>query len=216
MKFEQIYEKDEFGIIKQKEKKSFLYNQDYLGERYVIIKDKCINMSYLRLGFLLGNISGKINSLLDFGCGSGYFLEVASDCIENTYNYDIIDNNFSHSQKLDYEDIFSKKFDVVTFFDSLEHVEDPYTLIKKIDTKYIHISVPWCHIQERGKDWFMNWKHRRHDEHLYHFNLDSLIRFFEYFGYKLIKYSNIEDTIRKSDEENNILSCIFIKKEKIQ
>ena len=59
----------------------------------------------------------------------------------------------------------------------------------------------------------MNWKHRRPDEHLWHFDEDSLYNFMKRMGYTFISSSNIEDTIRKNKEgETNILTAVFKKK----
>ena len=73
------------------------------------------------------------------------------------------------------------------------------------------ISVPNCHYTNDG--WFENWKHRRPDEHLWHFNKKSLDKFMERMGYVMISSTNLEDTIRKNNdqEEKNILTCVFKK-----
>ena len=58
----------------------------------------------------------------------------------------------------------------------------------------------------------MNWKHRRPDEHLWHFNEKSIEKFFNEMGYDMLYHSNVEDIIRISnDEHQNILTCIFKK-----
>ena len=61
--------------------------------------------------------------------------------------------------------------------------------------------------------WFEKWKHRRPDEHLWHFDKDSLVNFMERMGYIMVSCSNLEDTIRKNphQEETNILTCVFKK-----
>ena len=58
----------------------------------------------------------------------------------------------------------------------------------------------------------MEWKHRRPDEHLWHFNEKSIVNFFNESNFELVKVSNVEDVIRKGDYEyENILTCIFKK-----
>jgi hypothetical protein len=57
----------------------------------------------------------------------------------------------------------------------------------------------------------MNWKHRKPNEHLFHFNPDSLRKHFELHGYEYVTHSCIEDGIRKGEDEN-ILTGIFKKK----
>jgi len=71
------------------------------------------------------------------------------------------------------------------------------------------ISVPNCHYKD--DEWFENWKHRRPNEHLWHFNKESLVKFMKRMGFVLCSYSNLEDTIRKNNDqiETNILTCVF-------
>ena len=71
------------------------------------------------------------------------------------------------------------------------------------------ISVPHCH--NTNDEWFEKWKHRRPDEHLWHFDQESLVKFMRRMGFVLCSSSNLEDTIRKNNDqtETNILTCIF-------
>jgi hypothetical protein len=99
---------------------------------------------------------------------------------------------------------------VISFFDVLEHFEE-IDFVKDLDCNYVYISLPWCH--NFSEEWFMDWKHRRPDEHLWHFNEKSIENFFNEMGYDMVDYSNVEDLIRVSGEEYpNILTCIFKKR----
>ena len=105
--------------------------------------------------------------------------------------------------------IFDGHYDVISFFDSLEHFDDIYFL-DKLQCDYICISVPWCH--NFNDEWFENWKHRRPDEHLWHFDEKSLRRFVESQNYEYVNHTNIEDSIRKTEYSYpNILTSIFKK-----
>lgn len=98
-----------------------------------------------------------------------------------------------------------KEWDVVTFFDSLEH----FVELPKVRAKFVIVSVPWFHSFEDGQ-WFANWKHRRPGEHLWHFDPSSLARVFEAMGMREIYCGNPEDEIRQSSEElPNILTMVF-------
>ena len=57
----------------------------------------------------------------------------------------------------------------------------------------------------------MNWKHRKPNEHLFHFDENSLKNFMNSCGYKLIEISNIEDEVRTRYDKDlpNILTGIF-------
>jgi hypothetical protein len=72
------------------------------------------------------------------------------------------------------------------------------------------VSLPNCHYF--SDEWFETWKHRRPNEHLWHFNETSLINFMNEIGYSKVNICNIEDTIRKhSHDYSNILTGIFKK-----
>ena len=46
------------------------------------------------------------------------------------------------------------------------------------------------------EDWFKNWKHRKPDEHIWHFNDETLTRHVLRNGYSTLHYSNAEDCLR--------------------
>ena len=82
--------------------------------------------------------------------------------------------------------------------------------VKDLDCKNVAISLPNCHYKD--DQWFEEWKHRKPDEHLWHFNKNSLVKFMERMGHKLVSMSNVEDIIRKNKpNEENILTGIFEK-----
>jgi hypothetical protein len=173
---------------------------------YNKIRTSSLQISYLRLGFLLGNLNFIPKSLLDVGYGNGDFLTVSADIIENCYGYDV--SNYPAPNKIKkINSLYENTFDVVTLFDVLEHFDDVYD-IKNIKTKYYLISVPECHYF--SDDWFFNWKHRKPNEHIWHFNKTSLENFMNEINFDLVKYSNIEDVIRKPvDGNTNILTGLF-------
>jgi hypothetical protein len=204
----QNYKILENGIIKQiKINKKIEYDQNYIKNSYDNYGEKVNYISYLRLGYLIGSLGFVPKSILDVGYGNGIFLKNAKNIIPNCYGNDITDYNLPDNI-IFIKNIFSQHFDVITFFDSLEHFDD-IEFIKKLNCDYILISLPWC--TYKSDEWFEKWKHRRPDEHLFHFNDLSLIKFMEECGYNLINITNIEDTIRKSTEEKNILTGIFKK-----
>jgi hypothetical protein len=203
------YEILENGLIKQKciLNKSNIYNIDYIDKRYNTYGEKGPQMSGLRLGYLIGVLGYLPKSILDIGYGNGDFLKICRNSIDS-YGNDI--SGYPIPEGVTYIDnIFDNHFDVISFFDVLEHFEE-INFIKDLKCNYIFISVPWCH--HLDDQWFMNWKHRRPDEHLWHFNQKSIENFFNEMGYKMIQSSNFEDVIRKSDSNYpNILTCIFKK-----
>jgi hypothetical protein len=205
------YEILENGLIKQKNfiNQKRIYDVNYIKNSYDKYNELSAYMSYLRLGYLLGSINKTPQNILDVGYGNGDFLKAARNKINNCFGFEVNDYPLPENCTKT-NDIYDQEYDVVCFFDVLEHFEDIYE-IKKLKTNYIYISVPECHYF--SDEWFLKWKHRRPDEHLWHFNLNSLSSFMAEIGFKLISSSNLEDTIRKPlDENSNILTAIFKKK----
>ena len=202
------------GIIKQKEVTKIEYLFEY-SNAYNKYAERSLQFSHLRLGVLLGAIGKTPQSLLDVGYGNGDFLKVASSCIKNCYGSDLSEYPVPATcTKVDLLD--NRFYDVICFFDSLEHFDD-ITIIDKLNCEHIFISVPWCHYF--SDSWFAKWYHRKPNEHLWHFNKKALVDFFDEHGYEMIYSSNIEDIVRKNKESEfypNILSCIFKKKITIQ
>lgn len=204
------YSIDENGVVRQTDPTIVKYDNQYVDDRYNKYGELGPRMAYLRLGYLLGVIGYTPKTLLDVGYGNGDFLRAASDIIASVYG-----NDAPPMYPIDpietVDNIFAAHYDIVCFFDALEHFEDPY-VIKELKCDYVYISVPNLPNELNIKE-FENWRHRRPNEHLSHFNISSLTRFFESINYKLISYSYIEDTIRKNNtqQHDNILSAVFKK-----
>ena len=202
------YIKQNNGVIKQVDIKNKInYDFNYVNNSYNFYGEKTNYMSYLRLGYLIGTIGYIPNTILDVGYGNGNFLKTCSEIIPNCYGNDINDYKLPKTVKY-VSDILSEKYEVITFFDSLEHFEN-IDFIKDLKCDFIMISLPWCTYE--SDEWFEDWKHRRPDEHIYHFNEISLENFMKENGYQLINFNNIEDTIRKSNSKKNILTGVFKK-----
>ena len=199
------------GVIHQKKIVNKLkdYDKKYVEERYNSYGEKGLQMAYLRLGFLNGVVPLSYNStILDIGYGNGDFLKVCNDAGLITYGNDISNYPLPKGSVF-VDDILKHEFDVVCFFDSLEHFGD-ISFVKELKTEYIYISVPYCH--NFSEEWFMNWKHRREDEHLWHFNKLSLNNFMSENDFECVAMSGIEDIIRKGEtKQTNILTGIFKK-----
>lgn len=196
------------GICKQLNPIPVKYDYEYVQTRYNSYGELGPRIAYLRLGFLLGALPEIPNSILDVGYGNGDFLKACSNIIQNVSGSDI-PPSYPIAPIPTVDNIFEGTYDVVCFFDSLEHFIDPY-LIKDLKTKYVFITLPQFH-PDLGYEWFVNWRHRRPNEHLWYFSDKGLINFFQSIGYSLVKLSAFEDTIRKNTEQNlpNILGGLF-------
>jgi hypothetical protein len=200
------YAVDKLGVIYQISKTEFVYDNEYVETRYGAAPVE--QMSFLRVGQITAALGRIPTSVLDVGYGSGDFLKAMSSAITDVNGYDI-PPAFPVPGVANVENMYSREYDLVTFFDSLEHFEDP-SEIRALRTNFIHISVPWCHYF--SDEWFQDWRHRRPNEHLWHFNEKSLPAFMKEMGYELICFSNGEDVIRKSSGPwQNILSATFRK-----
>lgn len=192
------------GVIYQVEHTKFVYDETYIGRAYGSAPREA--MSNLRFGYLIGSIGHVPQSLLDVGYGAGDFLRVAQKIVPEVYGYDIAPV-YPLSDIPVVGSLFDRPVEVVTFFDSLEHFED-ISVVRHLKTEYVCVSLPWCHYFSNR--WFEHWKHRKPDEHLWHFNHESLIAFMKKMGFEPLNYCNIEDTIRKTgDDWSNILSAVF-------
>jgi hypothetical protein len=198
------------GVIKQRVVQKISYTFEY-SNKYNAYGEKGKYLSYLRYGVLLGALQRTPTRLTDVGYGNGDFLRACSGSVKELYGCDLSDYPVPEGcTKILLTDI--SNMDVTCFFDSLEHFDD-ITVVKNIDTKYVFISVPWCH--SASPEWFLPWYHRRENEHLFHFNEASLQRFFDECGYDCIYSGCFEDVIRKNPSLQglpNILSCIFKKR----
>jgi len=157
-------------------------------------------MSFLRYGYLISVFTALRNELpsevLDVGFGNGDFLRVCANAGIRAFGYDISGYplNDERISVVDWESVMNCRWSVITFFDSLEHIQN-LDFVQNLQAEFLVISVPWCHWSIDDQE-FWRWKHRRPHEHLHHFGADSMNRFMEKRGFKRQAWSNIEDGIR--------------------
>jgi hypothetical protein len=197
------------GVIQQIQVNPYTYDLNYSDSRYSTFNDRG-NILNLRLGYIIGSIGKIPDSLMDVGYGNGDFLDSCKDFIPKLYGNDI-PPSYPLNQGIQFiENITEQEVEVITFFDSLEHFPD-IEFVKDLKCKYVVISLPWCY-NGFNDEWFTNWKHRKPDEHLYHFNEKSLENFMNRQGFKMINYTNLEDKIRiDKNLFPNILTACFQK-----
>jgi hypothetical protein len=203
------YNKNSDGLIYQIEKNIITYDEEYVNTRYNtygILNDL---MSNLRLGYVIGSIGKIPDSIMDIGYGNGSFLSTCSSIVNSCYGYDVTGYPIPENA-IFIEDWVSHKVEVLTLFDVLEHMEDPY-ILKNCQAEYIVVSLPWCHYH--SSEWFDKWKHRRPNEHLWFFDEASIFKFANSIGYEVINFCNLEDSIRVPiDSDTNILTFTLKRK----
>lgn len=205
------YAQNDDGLIYQVNREPITYDQDYVNARYNTYGELNQKMSYLRVGGLVSAIGFIPQSVLDVGYGNGAFLKACKECGIKTYGYDVSGYPLTDGEFV--EDWLNADVDVVTFFDVLEHFEDPY-ILKDVKAPIIMVSMPWCHYSPMANndEWFEAWKHRRPNEHLWHFNHTSLFMFARSIGRRMHTFNNMEDVIRKGpDQRQNILTAVLVR-----
>lgn len=190
--------------------KPFEYNEEYIRERYDSYGWQTTAMSLLRLHFIRDFMNIFDKSVLDVGYGNSNFLETCNRHNMWPHGYDVSGYPLGKGI-VQVDNMFDRHYDLITFFDSLEHFED-ISFVEDLDCKYICISVPWCHYpKDANLGWFETWKHLRPDEHLHHFTRRGLEQFMATMGYSMLEYNNIEDLIRGKGHMGmpNILTAFF-------
>jgi hypothetical protein len=186
------------------------YDANYV-QYYTTMK---YEMSQLRYELLFDYVP-NFDSVCDFGYGDGKFLEFCNQRgVSKCYGHDV--SNYPLPKGIEFipsiEDI---DVDVMTFFDSIEHLpfRDIHQFLGSIKTKYVMISLPWMH-ERMGPEWFRTWKHRKENEHFHHFDAHGLITMVKKAGFTPVHICNHEDRIRKPVSYlPNILTIIAKKDE---
>lgn len=182
-----------------------LYPKNYLSVRGSNIKklnfDKWYRFDQYRFDFdLVKKITGKdiskFDSYLDIGCGSGERIEYAKlQGCKKSFGIDKYDNLNKKVKNIYNSEITSfypkEKFEVVSMFHVLEHLDNFEQVIKHIKNNilkkngYLIIQVPNYNCLERvffKEKWFCFDVPR----HIWHFNRKFLVKFFQCEGYKVL------------------------------
>jgi hypothetical protein len=204
------YELDENGVLHQKDKEPMIYNTEYISSRYNY-PDRNV-LANLRLGYIVGSIGRIPSSLLDLGFGDGTFLDACSKIIPWCCGYDLPSNQtpIKHKRVDSIPVKHSSFYEVVTLFDVLEHIPS-LEFVKEVPCRYMVVSVPSCN-HPLNSEWLKSWKHLKPNEHLHHFNRESLSKFMYGSGYETISITSIEDCIRiDRNYTPNIITGVFKK-----
>jgi len=134
----------------------------------------------------------KKGKLLDVGCGSGEFLDVAKenfnvkgvDIFEVIKREDVVIGDFGEIK-------FDEKFDVVTMFDYLEHSKDPFGNLKKVNNILTDEGILVV-VTGNIDSWFSTlmgkkWNFLNPLEHLYYFSEKSLRKMLDKSGFEVVK-----------------------------
>lgn len=166
------------------------YDHEYIKVRYDAYETTPL-MSHLRLGIVTAVAHGP--KLLDVGYGNGDFIKSACKAGFDGFGNDIHGADYGVEEIDLYDDKrLQRQWDVVTFFDSIEHIPT-FEVVRDLGRRAhtIVVSIP------RKPSYFpcdLDWKHYRPGEHLHYFSTFSLQKLF---APKWIRgISHAEDVIR--------------------
>jgi hypothetical protein len=208
------YHLDEFGVLQQTKWKTKIYDQEYLSY-YHGLHDRTIKLGYQRLGWVLGLLRRLPDALLEIGYGLGTFLEAAALAgVPHCAGFDVARYPLPDTCVfMDWSTALDRNWDLVALFDVIEHIPD-VSFLGQLRTAHIALAVPYCRWRELGDDWFRDWRMRLPDEHLHHFDRDSLCRLMQHYGFRAVELNTFEDGLRLREGETgpNIL-CGFFSRE---
>lgn len=164
-------------------------------------------------------------SVLDFGCGSGDWLnELWADlarpvnmtptgvpCVVvgvdiNPEARRFVKAHFPHvaifSKLEEAREWFPEQFGMVTAFDVIEHFSDPNGIMESLAAATVPaglcmLSTPYLPHDGFTAEQFKDWRHCRPLEHFCHFTIKGLEEFMRRHGFSLFTFGHPEDGIRK-------------------
>lgn len=123
------------------------------------------------------------SSVLDYGAGSGAFVRDAIAAGYLAKGFDIMPLAIERLAKSDLFDCDVGDYDVVTFWDSLEHMEDPARALKAIPRgAHVFASLPIFDDLRSVRQS----KHYRPNEHLYYFSGKGFVDWMAFYGFRLL------------------------------
>jgi 2-polyprenyl-3-methyl-5-hydroxy-6-metoxy-1,4-benzoquinol methylase len=84
-------------------------------------------VSLARYNFVNRTVNDKNLSVLDFGCGSGYGTKVLKEHFKDVTSFDVYPDSYKPEGvdvEQDINKIKSKKYDVITCFEVIEHIDE--------------------------------------------------------------------------------------------
>jgi SAM-dependent methyltransferase len=179
------------------------YNYEYVHNRYDSYGTTDL-MSHLRLGFVRA-VQPRCSRLLDVGYGNGSFLKLAQKAGYDVYGNDV----HGCGEKFGIREVSlnGAAWDVVTFFDSLEHFSS-LELPRKVCQRALAVVISVPCLPDREED-IPAWKHYRPGEHLHYFTERSLA---EFMGAKVrVACLDLEDAVRGDRQGDwNIMTSAYV------
>ncbi|MES2634014.1 MAG: methyltransferase domain-containing protein [Pseudomonadota bacterium] len=129
------------------------------------------------------------STVLDIGAGSGTFVRTARAWGYGASGFDIIPKTVAALRAMDAYADNPNGFDVVTFWDSLEHIREPETVLKRINKgAVVLVAIPIFDDLAALRES----KHFKPGEHLYYFTRDGFVDWMALYGFRLLEESDHE------------------------
>jgi len=162
----------------------FVYDEEYI-KKYEGYAETPLGESILQSRL---NVIEPYNNLLDIGIGSGHVID--NKLLAKGYDVNpvaIEQLKYEHRWCDPYIDDLSE-FDVISFFDSFEHIEKPEILLDRVTTQALVIAIP---IFSNYSD-ILRSKHFRPDEHFHYFTGIGFLRYMGEIGFDCINIMDDE------------------------
>ncbi len=176
--------------------------KDYGYTDYLADSELYLNTFHLR-SRIIGRYKPVPGRILDVGCAAGFFLKVIEEKGWEGHGIEVSDpmaryareqlglSNVTTGDVSVMEGMEEKSFDVITFWDVVEHLEDPGPALRAagkllkddgiliVETQ--NVESPFAYILGA------NWQHYKYDEHLYHFAPITLRRLLAGAGFHIVE-----------------------------
>lgn len=144
--------------------------------------------------------------VLDYGSGPGAFNAHGPDCFQK-FNYDI-NATCGFTERIwesGHTTPENTPINVLTMWDSIEHIPNFYGEIQDINAEWLFITTPNV---DSVTGPFEFWKHRRPKEHIYYFQKDGLEVILEDLGYQVLECNYDEGALRDPKNPSAILTLV--------
>lgn len=165
------------------------YDKEYF-DKYVGYAETPVGtaITAFRCEFTSHYVTGH-DTLCDIGIGCGDFLTSIEPYMSSVRGYDVNETALDWLAKRNmYSDPHISSFDIMTFWDSLEHIPD-FDLMLANCRKWLFISMP---IYLNLHDDLLQSKHFRKDEHFWYFTHLGLTELMYTHGFMFVASSNKE------------------------
>lgn len=137
-----------------------------------------------RVEIVLRHHSG---SICDVGIGSGQFVETCN----RSCGYDVNPSGIEWLNSVGkFHDIYEKEIEAISFWDVLEHIDDPERIVKQAK-EWVFVSVPIFDNAEH----IIKSRHYRKDEHIHYWTHQGFINWFTCNGFQCIEFNTIESNL---------------------